>query len=247
MNKYANRKMFHKSIMFFCSVTVKEENKMTEQQIQKLLDRFVEHQEFFNKLSTEDKQWAIRNPKPAIALMCKAIDQREGKGSQILRLVAKDLAIPATDGSLIIADAKDVFAGWIDPDFGRWCADEHEPGEAAEALVLVDVHKIVGDAGFTKIFASLAPSSLSEDEAIKFVKTHFCLTQAQIIEFVKEHPQYLQQSGATFFLFKSRNQFFVAGVFVRAGGRLEVSVYRFGGPVVWSAWYALRLVVPQLA
>lgn len=49
---------------------------MTEQQIPKLAAVLVEHQDCFSELSTEDAQWAIQNPKKAIALYVEAIAKR---------------------------------------------------------------------------------------------------------------------------------------------------------------------------
>ena len=49
---------------------------MTAKQTATLMGRFVEHQDCFNPLPTEDAQWAIRNPKDAAALCVIAIKGR---------------------------------------------------------------------------------------------------------------------------------------------------------------------------
>jgi len=48
----------------------------TEKQLPKLAAMLVEHQNEFVTLSNEDTQWAILNPKEAIALACEAIRNR---------------------------------------------------------------------------------------------------------------------------------------------------------------------------
>jgi hypothetical protein len=49
---------------------------MAAKQTPILLGRFVEHQNHFNSLPTEDAQWAIQNPKDAAALCITAIRNR---------------------------------------------------------------------------------------------------------------------------------------------------------------------------
>ncbi len=52
---------------------------MSEQQIAKLAGKIVEHQTFLSALSTDDAQWAIMNPKDAIAIFCEAVKSRTEK------------------------------------------------------------------------------------------------------------------------------------------------------------------------
>ena len=49
---------------------------MAAKQTPILVGRFVEHQSYFNPLPTEDAQWAIQNPKDAVALCVTAIKGR---------------------------------------------------------------------------------------------------------------------------------------------------------------------------
>jgi hypothetical protein len=49
---------------------------MAAKQTSILVGRFVEHQNHFNPLSTQDAQWAIQNPKDAVALCVTAIKSR---------------------------------------------------------------------------------------------------------------------------------------------------------------------------
>ena len=151
----------------------------------------------------------------------------------ILRLISeKPLVLEPTDGSQILADAGDTFA-YIDSDFRNWNADE--PGPATQQAQ-VCVYEMAKDATFAQMFGSLAPDV-----------GKLCLTQAQIKWFVAKHRDQLRSDGfTTFFLFKSHDHFFVAGVRVSSDG-LEVSVYRFEDSGVWDAEDRRRVVVPQLA
>jgi hypothetical protein len=57
---------------------------MTEKQIPQLVGILVEHQSFFGALSTENGQWAIRNPKKAIALFVSAVANQTEEVTQKL-------------------------------------------------------------------------------------------------------------------------------------------------------------------
>ncbi len=153
----------------------------------------------------------------------------------ILNLISgnESLILGAVDGTETLADAKDVFA-FIDPDFKNWGADEK--GSATEETT-VDVYEMTKDATFSQMFGELN-SDVSK----------LCLTQHQIKNFVKKHRGWLRTEGyATFFLFKSNDNFFVAYVLFCSGGSLSVYVGRFGRSGVWDAGSRRRVVVPQLA
>ena len=155
--------------------------------------------------------------------------------NEFLKLISPEpLVIGQTDGSEILADANDVFTGGIDKDFRNWKADE--PG-APTGETPVDVYEMTKDATFAQMFGSLS-SDVSR----------LCLTQAQIKRFVKKHRDWLRtENYATFFLFKSYNQFFVAGVLFYSDGRLKVSVDRVEYSHVWNAEVRHRLAAPRLA
>ena len=151
----------------------------------------------------------------------------------ILRLISKGetIVIDACDGSETLVSAKDVFNSDIDGDFKN--LDTNKPGIATKEQA-VDVHELVKDATFAQMFGSLG-TDLDK----------LCLTQSQIKNFCKKHPEWLRQNGyATFFLFKVKGQFFVADVRVLSDG-LVVDVPRFEHDYVWCAEYSHRLVVPQ--
>ena len=152
-----------------------------------------------------------------------------------LKLISGDqvLVIDACDGTNVLADAKDVFA-YTDPDLKNWKADQEGSASSETFVEVYEMEK--KDGTFLQMFGSLS-SDLQK----------LCLTQDQIIGFVKKHRQWLRTDGyGTFFLFMSNEQHFVA--FVRfSDGRLDVRVRRFGYSYVWRADSHRRVVVPQLA
>ena len=157
------------------------------------------------------------------------------KVDAILKLLSggKTIIVDACDGSETLANAKEVFKYWIDPDFENW--GTNKPGKMT-AETAVAVHEIVKDSTFSQIFSSLG-TDLDK----------LCLTQHQIKVFCKKHSKWLRADGyATFFLFKEDEQFFVASVGVDSDG-LRVSVCRFEGDNVWYARCARRVVVLQRA
>jgi hypothetical protein len=152
----------------------------------------------------------------------------ESAPSYLTHLTSVSLA--PTKGDVTIAEAKDVFTGYLDPDFKNWGTDVAGNDIAANA---VDVHEVNRDGTFAQLWGSLGdPQSL-------------CLTQGQIVEFCRSNRDQLRQGGcATLFLFMAKGELFVAYVDVR-DVRLKAYVRRFGLDYVWVAEYRHRVVVPQ--
>jgi hypothetical protein len=152
-------------------------------------------------------------------------------------LDGEQIVIGKTDGKQTLANAKDVFTGWVDPDFVNYgCDVEGKPAPETP----VEVFEMVEDGDFARIFGGF---NVSLDE--------LCLSQHQIKSFAKDHRDKLRTDGyGTFFLFKvakgNDSEFFVAYVDFDDGGRLEVSVHRFSDDHVWYAGFRRRIVVPQL-
>jgi hypothetical protein len=145
--------------------------------------------------------------------------------------VGEKIIIGPTDGTEMIAQAKDVFSYGVDADFKNWSLDvPTRPTEKAEVVV----HELVKDGSFKEIYGRSA--------------AELCLTQAQIIGFCRKHKDKLRQDGrhGTFFLFERDGKFFVAAVFVVSDGCLDAKVHRFSSGDVWSAEYRHRFVLPQL-
>ncbi len=158
---------------------------------------------------------------------------RRKKENAILKLSKGDpIIVDACDGTETLAQAKETFKSGIDGDFKKW--GTNKPSISTEDTA-VQVHEMVKDATFAQMFGSLG-TDLDK----------LCLTQSQIKNFCKKHPQWLRQNGyATFFLFKVEDQFFIACVFVNSDG-LGVNVRRFEDGCVWDAESQRRVVVPQL-
>ena len=155
--------------------------------------------------------------------------------NQFLQLISSNesLILDAVDGTETLAKAKDIFA-YIDSNFRGWGIDEKGP---ATKEMAVDVHELVKDATFSQMFGGLNADT-----------NRLCLTQHQIKNFVKKHRGWLRTEGyATFFLFKSKDNFFVAYVYFHSDDSLFVRVYRFEHSRVWDAEYRPRVVVPRLA
>jgi len=153
----------------------------------------------------------------------------------ILRLISGEevLVLDECDGSEGLADARDMFA-WIDSDFNDYGANKKGPATGKTPVAVYEMKK---DSTFSQMFGSLS-SDVGK----------LCLTPHQIKNFVKKYRNWLQKDGyGTFFLFQSRNLFFVAGVGFSSGGGHKVGVNRFERGGVWNAENRHRLVVPKLA
>ena len=143
-----------------------------------------------------------------------------------------EIVIVPTDGSRLIADADDVFPGYIDSDFVNY--KTNIPGQPTKETP-VQVFEMIKDGTFAQIFGGFGENL-----------DRLCLSQYQIIRFVKDYEKWLRADGyGTFFLFKVGNEFFVAYVH-RYDGGLEVDVRRLSLDYVWSAEFRLCIVVPQL-
>jgi hypothetical protein len=157
------------------------------------------------------------------------------KENQNLKLISqgKELTINAVDGKETLYEAKEVFKSGIDSDLKGWGLNKKG---SATPETPVEVHEMIKDATFSKIFSSFG-TDLNK----------LCLTQAQIKNFCIKYPTWLRQDGyGTFFLFKENEQYFVADVYVNSDG-LFVDVRRLEFDDVWYADYLHRIVVPQQA
>ncbi|MEK7531755.1 MAG: hypothetical protein AAB545_02410 [Patescibacteria group bacterium] len=149
-----------------------------------------------------------------------------------------ELVLPPNDGTQTIAQASNVFT-YIDPDFKNWGLDVTSTSTPPLSVV---VREMIKDADFRTIFGEIGDTA------------RLCLTQGQIIDFVRFHKGWLRTDGyGTFFLFQkgdkmfvSLDDFYVAYVFSSSGGRLWVHVYRLLHAYVWLAGSRHRIVVPQL-
>lgn len=128
-----------------------------------------------------------------------------------------------------IARADSLFS-YIDSDFENYGTNKKSPKTEEIRVAVLEMTK---DVTFAQMFNK--PDEMT-------------LTQAQIIQFVKNHKDKLKKGGySNFFLFKTGDKFFVAHVSFDDDGRLEVRVRRFSDDYVWRAERRRRVVVPQLA
>lgn len=149
------------------------------------------------------------------------------------------IIIPACDDSHTLAEAKEVFKSYIDPDFKKLGLNRRWNPTKETAVV---VHELVRDGTFAQMFGSFG---VDLDK--------LCFTQHQIEVFCEKHPDWLRIDGyGTFFLTKKDwknsatiGNLFVARVDVYSDG-LTVNAYRFEYDYMWSADSQRRLVVPQL-
>ncbi|MBA4320422.1 MAG: hypothetical protein C0412_18650 [Flavobacterium sp.] len=156
------------------------------------------------------------------------------KENSYLKLISdgKKVILASTDGKETITNAQKIFPSGIDSDFKNWNLDV--PSASTEETK-IQVFEIIKDGTFKDIFGSFGENL-----------DRLCLSQAQIISFVKDHSKWLRKDGyKTFFLFKMSGEYFVARVDLRFAG-LNVYVHRFSYDNVWPAENRPRIVVPQL-
>ncbi len=172
--------------------------------------------------------------------------------NEFLKLISggETLILDECDGSEGLADANDIF-NWIDSDFVDYGADQKG---LATGKTPVRVHEMAEDGTFAQMFGYLFGASPDGMDVARFVEQYRgelekrCLTPHQIKNFVRKHRKWLRKDGyATFFLFESNSEFFVASVRVHSDGSLRVDVYRFEYSDVWYAENRRPVVVPQLA
>lgn len=150
-----------------------------------------------------------------------------------MKILHQNLIIPECSKSTI-AKATEVFTGYLDSDFKKWGFDIPSPKTAKTKLAVLE---IVENGTFPELFGFISKDTDS-----------LCLTQAQILAFIKEHRDKLATDWkSNFFLFKAGDEFFVAGARFGVGGLLRVFAYRFSHDGVWGARRRRRVVVPQLA
>lgn len=162
-------------------------------------------------------------------------EAKEVRSRRLTRTLKRGIVLGPTTGSETIAQAKNVFPGYIDSDFVNWSLDEPDDPTGPQEM---QVDELVVDGRLKVIF-----------EGYGVLLNRLCLTQNQIKRFCTEYRGDLRTEGyATFFLTKRKKdgKFFV--VYVRFGDwvRLEVSVDPLEHGYVWGAEGRHRIVLPQL-
>ena len=211
-------------------VVVDAARKAAKEAITELENRKVLNEKNFQRILAQGDKVTERVKMVVAELMAELAENIVGR----LKLVSggKSVKLTATEGRETLTNARDVFTGYIDPDFKNWGLDVvSEPTKEME----VAVYEMIKDGNFAQLFGGFGENL-----------DRLCLTQAQIRVFVRDQKNWLRTEGyGTFFLFKVGTEFFVAFVSVHAGGS-DVRVLRFSLGSVWIARYELRVVVPQL-
>lgn len=128
-------------------------------------------------------------------------------------------------GGTNISESKDLFS-YMASDFKNWKLDNDSPLSKETELAVLELNK-------NKTFEQM------------FVKPEeMYLTQAQIVEYVKENKDKIKD-WYNFFLLKENGEFFIAHVRFDDRGPLSVYVRRFSDDFVWSGEGRHRVVVPQ--
>lgn len=148
----------------------------------------------------------------------------------------QDIFVPACGGTLEsgFVNAGEIFPAYFSSNIKDWNLAQNQTKTEKTQL---KVFKMTADGNFNKIFSSINTN-----------KKKLCMTQAQIIAFVKKHKNKLRKDGyGTFFVFEENNEFFVAFVGFDDVGRLKLDVDHFDSTLVWFAIYQHHLVVPATA
>lgn len=142
------------------------------------------------------------------------------------KILAQNINLPSLGGKATIAKSK--LFDYLDSDFKNYGTDV---GGAETKEATVEVRELTEDGTFKDIFTSITPDLDT-----------LCLTQAQILHFVEHHKDQLTD-WYTFFLFKVKDEFFVADVDLDSDGFLRANVFRFSCDGVWGAEDRHRFVV----
>jgi hypothetical protein len=204
----------------------------TEQQVRKIASVLVEHQNGFVSLTNEDGQWVIQNTKEAVSLFAEAVKNRsKDKIEGYFRRLNLFATIPATVGKRTIAQAENLFTGYIDPDFKNWGLDVPSGARLETSVESLELAK---DGTLGNYFTFLGDLN------------NRVMTDDQIIWVVENRPDLLVADGAgNFFLMKKADEFFVAYLYWQAGG-LEIILHRLSNDDVWFAGICNRIITPQL-
>ncbi len=141
--------------------------------------------------------------------------------------------LDSLDGTETLANANEVFLFGIDGDLKK--PGINKPGVGTKETMVQAYRFARTGVTFEELFGSFEMELDS-----------LCLTQAQIKNFCKKNSNWLLRKGsATFFLFKSSGQFFIAVVSGRSGNLL-VDVRSFKSNDIWSVAFVEHIVVQQI-
>ncbi len=149
--------------------------------------------------------------------------------------IDEEIIVGPTTGIETIANAGNIFTGFLDSDFKNWGTDK--PSGVVTKPTPAEVYELHKKATFRQILVSFG----REIDLL-------CWEQGQIINFCHEHRDKLHPEGwMTFFIFKSEGFEEPVVVPVRsAPGELKATAYQFDFPFPLNAEHRYRVVVPQL-
>lgn len=148
--------------------------------------------------------------------------------------ISQKIIIGATDGKETLAEAKDVFS---DIDGSFLGLEINVPGEPT-AEVGAQSYIVKKDGKFKDFFKDFEENM-----------DYFCLTQSQIKEFCRKHPDKISNKGLTLFLSKIKGNYYLVYVKKFHIGKkwvLRTGALPFQSGYIWHSKYCHNIVVPQL-
>jgi hypothetical protein len=155
-------------------------------------------------------------------------------GSPLQKLGTKEtLTVGATDGSLVIANATDVFSSIANDFMETSFLEKSHPTESAS----IETYQLVEDMNFAQIFSAFKRS---------FEQLYF--TQHQIVDVIKKYPDQVDYyKRQTLLLLKTGEQFFPINVFLFGGGsKICIAKSNMGRSSIWHGKGNHRIIVPKL-
>jgi len=155
--------------------------------------------------------------------------------NEYLKLISggTEIVVGETDGTDTIAGAGKLFTWSVDPNFVKYGTNvKGRPTKKAR----VQVFETIKDGTFAQIFGGFGENL-----------DRLCLSQSQIIRFVKDDREWLCRNvrNGTFFLFKVNYELFISAVDLPMG-MLGVTAFPQSYNLIWDSWYRYRVVVLQL-
>lgn len=149
----------------------------------------------------------------------------------IVRLISEgvNIKIKALDGTRTIYGATDVFGK-----ISKYFEELNQPGLATGEIV-ASVYEMIKDANFEEIFTGIAANL-----------DGMVMSQAQVIEFCREHRNWLCRNKASLFLIKKGVRRFVVYVNVNSDGLLSASFDYFIDEDRWCGENCHRIIVPKI-
>jgi hypothetical protein len=153
------------------------------------------------------------------------------KDSTASKLLSKEkISIDSCNGKETLAKAKDVFKD-IDESFTTWNIDKPDTATKKTPVQVYEMPK------FSEFWEEY--KKLSKD------LNKLSLTQHQIKNFCRKNSKWLNDNDATLFLFKVKDKFYIAFVYVDPDG-LIIFVRKFGESEVWGTGDLRRVVIPEI-